>query len=502
MKSVGAHRGELGSLLLSAGAGSAPRVHIGDVDVEPDPHFRLFLVTRLDNPTYLPEASIMVSLVNFTITRQVCQLCRFAVHVAACVVKGRPACPAPRTSACRPNLDTSLALSTPVLQGLEEQLLADLVRAERPELEAGRDSLVASIGTDKRQLQALEARILRLLRESTTTLLDDEALIATLTNAKETSGAFVSAGAVRQWWGWVGRVLGAGFHPRVCTANLLTRPVAAFLLAPYGALAAIISSRVREAELTELQINEARDAFRHAPAVAARLWFVIANLSALHPMYTASLAAFAGMFRHCIGTAPAAATLDGRMASLVAHMHGYMHAVVCRGLMHVHKHAFAFMMAAAEPLDSGAVSAAEWQCLVRGGSDAVVSSDSSSSGDHAPPQRPDWCKAAAWSALRLAEAALPEQFGDLCAAIAGSGGSTSPWQQLLQKGGVDDFMGPAASSQGASAAASPCLLDELAAGAAGGSGLRLTAFQKLVLVKVCGVTVCASLAPAQHKRQA
>jgi hypothetical protein len=38
-------------------------------------------------------------------------------------------------------------------QGLEEQLLAELVRAERPELEESRDSLTTSISTDKKQLQ-------------------------------------------------------------------------------------------------------------------------------------------------------------------------------------------------------------------------------------------------------------------------------------------------------------------------------------------------------------
>jgi hypothetical protein len=36
-------------------------------------------------------------------------------------------------------------------QGLEEQLLAELVRAERPELEDPHNSLFTSIGADKRQ---------------------------------------------------------------------------------------------------------------------------------------------------------------------------------------------------------------------------------------------------------------------------------------------------------------------------------------------------------------
>ena len=48
-------------------------VRVGAVNVECDPNFRLYMVTRLANPTYLPDASTMVNLVNFTITRQVGQ---------------------------------------------------------------------------------------------------------------------------------------------------------------------------------------------------------------------------------------------------------------------------------------------------------------------------------------------------------------------------------------------------------------------------------------------
>jgi hypothetical protein len=46
-------------------------VRLGAGSVEVDPNFRLYMVTRLANPTYLPEASTMVNVVNFTITRQV-----------------------------------------------------------------------------------------------------------------------------------------------------------------------------------------------------------------------------------------------------------------------------------------------------------------------------------------------------------------------------------------------------------------------------------------------
>jgi hypothetical protein len=43
-----------------------------------------------------------------------------------------------------------------VAQGLEDQLLAEVVRQERPELEEQRDRLVVSMAADKQQLQELE----------------------------------------------------------------------------------------------------------------------------------------------------------------------------------------------------------------------------------------------------------------------------------------------------------------------------------------------------------
>jgi hypothetical protein len=73
-------------------------------------------------------------------------------------------------------------------QGLEDQLLGELVRQERPELEEQRDRLVVSIAADKKQLVQLEDRVLKLLKDAAGNILDDEVLITTLNNSKATSG--------------------------------------------------------------------------------------------------------------------------------------------------------------------------------------------------------------------------------------------------------------------------------------------------------------------------
>jgi len=43
-------------------------MRIGNMDIEYDKHFKLYMTTKLANPHYLPEICILVTLVNFTVT--------------------------------------------------------------------------------------------------------------------------------------------------------------------------------------------------------------------------------------------------------------------------------------------------------------------------------------------------------------------------------------------------------------------------------------------------
>jgi dynein heavy chain, axonemal len=106
---------------------------LGDSLVEYDRNFKLYITTKLHNPHYLPEVCIKVTIINFTVTKV----------------------------------------------GLEGQLLADVVKLERPELEQQRNSLIVNIANDKKQLKDIEDRILKLLFNSEGNILDDEELINT-----------------------------------------------------------------------------------------------------------------------------------------------------------------------------------------------------------------------------------------------------------------------------------------------------------------------------------
>ena len=118
------------------------------MEVEYNDNFRLYLVTSLANPHYLPSTFIKVNLINFTITFK----CLF------------------------------------------EQLLSQVVLRERPELETERVNLLESITSDSLLLRELEDKSLTCLSQSGSTsedrtILDDAELIDVLKQTKQTSVA-------------------------------------------------------------------------------------------------------------------------------------------------------------------------------------------------------------------------------------------------------------------------------------------------------------------------
>lgn len=116
---------------------------------------RLYLATRHPNPHYLPETCVKVNLVNFAVTRKV----RGAInnsHPTMCWLHNHPTpCVLRPASFSTPTLTPPISspLHPTPHQGLEDQLLAELLQRDRPELEEARDRLVVAIAADKRQLQ-------------------------------------------------------------------------------------------------------------------------------------------------------------------------------------------------------------------------------------------------------------------------------------------------------------------------------------------------------------
>lgn len=131
--------------------------------------------------------------------------------------------------------------------GLEDQLLALVVNIEKPELEQKKTELVRQRNDFQITLIDLEERLLESLSKAdASTILDNHELIANLDNTKQT--------------------------------------------------AATIEKQAKEAEITEIQINEERNNYRTVASEGAMLYFLIIALNAITHMYQYSLESFNQFF--------------------------------------------------------------------------------------------------------------------------------------------------------------------------------------------------------------
>ena len=121
--------------------GGVSSIRLGDSTVEYDQNFRLYITTKLRNPHYPPETCVKVNLLNFMATSE----------------------------------------------GLEDQMLGIVVRAEVPELERQREKLILEDAANKAHLKTIEDEILALLAAAQGNILEDETLIDTLSKSKTTS---------------------------------------------------------------------------------------------------------------------------------------------------------------------------------------------------------------------------------------------------------------------------------------------------------------------------
>jgi dynein heavy chain len=268
-------------LLGKEGGGSGVIVRFGDQEVEWHKDFRLYLTTTLPNPHYMPEVCIKVVVINFTVT----------------------------------------------FEGLQEQLLGDVVKNERPELEKRKRQLVLSMAEDRKQLDAIEKRILTSLTQSTGNILDDVRLIATLGEAKTT--------------------------------------------------AALISNRVVDSEKAEHEINETRARYVPASTRGSILYFIITDLGNVDPMYQYSLEYFQKVFRQCIRDADQAPKDDGsmgtdydplpvRLGNLIDYQTWNIFGNICRGLFEKHRLTFALIICKGIMVAEGKMLESEWSLFIKG----------------------------------------------------------------------------------------------------------------------------------------
>ncbi|KAK0131624.1 Dynein heavy chain 11, axonemal [Merluccius polli] len=196
-------------------------IKVGDKECFFHPSFKLILHTKLANPHYKPEIQAQTTLINFTVTRD----------------------------------------------GLEDQLLAQVVNQERPDLEHLKSELTKQQNLFKIELKLLEDELLSRLSAAESNFLGDNVLVEKLETTKHT--------------------------------------------------AAEIEMKVLEAKVNEVKINEAREHYRPVAVRASLLYFIMNDLNKINPMYQFSLKAFNMVFHKAVEEAEHYDDVNSRVNTLI-----------------------------------------------------------------------------------------------------------------------------------------------------------------------------------------
>ncbi|XP_044760955.1 dynein axonemal heavy chain 8-like isoform X2 [Coccinella septempunctata] len=122
-------------------SGTSYKVKVGDKEVDVNMDFKVYMTTKLANPSYTPEIFARTSVVDFTVT----------------------------------------------IKGLEDQLLGRVILTEKRELETERTQLMIDVTSNRRKMSELEQNLLYKLTTTQGSLLDDDTVIGVLNVTKTTS---------------------------------------------------------------------------------------------------------------------------------------------------------------------------------------------------------------------------------------------------------------------------------------------------------------------------
>ncbi|KAI9144584.1 dynein heavy chain and region D6 of dynein motor-domain-containing protein [Paraphysoderma sedebokerense] len=229
-------------------AGSRKYIVLGDKEVEYDSNFRLYMTTKLPNPTYSPKIFGNSMIINYSVT----------------------------------------------IKGLQDQLLNVVVAHERKELEEQRERLISEMSENRSLLKVLEDTLLRELAASTGNMLDNVELIKTLEETK-------------------------------------TKAVE-------------IAQKLLLANQTAVEVEQSRDAYKPAAKCGAILYFVLAELSMINPMYEYSLYAFLQVFNTSLNRSKPDPMVAKRLTKIIDTLKYGIYNYACTGLFERHKLMFSFQM--------------------------------------------------------------------------------------------------------------------------------------------------------------
>ena len=305
---------------------------LDNTEISVSSDFKLFLITKLSNPHYTPEIMAKTTVINFSIT----------------------------------------------MDGLEEQLLNEVVRFEYPSIEETRKSLVESMNKNKITLKQCEDSLLDALNESVgTDILENSKLIETLKNTKEKA-----------------------------------QELKASLLA---------------SETTKKDLYQQRANYIPVAKRGAILYFAISGLRLISPMYEYSLASYVGVYRNAIKEAPPNMILTNRLESIKKKLTVLLYEYICLSIFGKHKLMFSFHMRTMIMRYEEELNMNELLFFLRG---------SISTSKNTKPEELDWISESTWQDLE-AMSALNETLKNVSHLFQTNSEEWRKWYDLEKPEDVD-----------------------------------------------------------------
>ncbi len=234
------------------------------------------------------------------------------------------------------------------------------MKIERADIEAQRQKYIISIANEQKTLFDIETKMLYLLSTSSGKVLDDETLSGTLADSKERYNSINQR--VKSAQEITAQLNVTRDQYRIVCVDPRPRSVLMPLFVFLGDSTLVLS-------------------FLQVATRGSILYFVIADLAMIDPMYQYSLPYFVNLFKACIKKSKEGRDLKERLENILQTSTDTIFANVSRGLFETHKLIFSFMICTQIlRLERKEISDLEWSLLLRAARPVIVNSGNSGSG--------------------------------------------------------------------------------------------------------------------------